>query len=105
MERAWAASGTLRLRNDDLDTARCRPEFVTAMLEDMRWFGLQWTGPMVTQSSRLPLYRTALARLHAAGCIFPCARSRRDVLAAAGAPHEGDEADEPVYPPQFRPPA
>ena len=45
MERAWAAhatgsgqaGGTLRLRNDDLDTARCRPEFVTAMLEDMKW--------------------------------------------------------------------
>ena len=103
--RARAAGGTLLLRNDDLDTARCRPEFVTAMLEDMRWFGLAWAEPMVAQSARLPLYRAALARLHAAGCIYPCARSRRDVLAAAGAPHDGDEADEPLYPPEFRPPA
>jgi glutamyl/glutaminyl-tRNA synthetase len=109
--RARAAHGTLRLRNDDLDAARCRPEFVTAMQEDMRWFGLEWSGPMVSQSTRLPLYRAALARLHAAGCIFPCARSRRDVLAAAGAPHEaglpgpGDENDEPLYPPEFRPAA
>ena len=104
-ERARAAGGALLLRNDDLDTARCRPEFVTAMQEDMRWFGLAWTGPMVSQSERLPLYRAALARLHAAGFIFPCARSRRDVLAAASAPHEGDEHDEPLYPPEFRPPA
>ena len=104
-ERARAAGGVLRLRNDDLDTARCRADFVPAMLEDLRWFGLHWAEPMVTQSTSVPLYRTALARLHAAGCIYPCARSRRDVLAAAGAPHEGDEADEPVYPPQFRPPA
>ncbi len=104
-ERARAAGGGLLLRNDDLDTARCRPEFVPAMVEDMRWFGLQWAEPMITQSARLPLYRAALTRLHAASCIYPCARSRRDVLAAAGAPHEGDEADEPVYPPQFRPPA
>jgi glutamyl/glutaminyl-tRNA synthetase len=104
-ERARAAGGELLLRNDDLDTARCRPEFVTAMVEDMRWFGLTWAGPMLTQSTRLLLYRAALARLHVAGCIYPCARSRRDVLAAASAPHEGDEADEPVYPPQFRPPA
>jgi glutamyl-tRNA synthetase len=104
-ERARAAGGVLLLRNDDLDAARCRPEFVTAMLEDMRWFGLRWEEPMVTQSTRIPLYRAALARLHAAGRIYPCARSRRDVLAAAGAPHDGDEADEPVYPPQFRPPA
>ena len=103
-ERAQAG-GTLLLRNDDLDTARCRPEFVTAMQEDMHWFGLTWTGPMVSQSERLPLYRAALARLHAAGCIYPCARSRRDVLAAASAPHDGDENDEPLYPPEFRPPA
>jgi len=104
-ERARAAGGRLLLRNDDLDTARCRPEFVTAMQEDMRWFGLDWQEPMVTQSARTPLYRAALARLHAAGFIFPCARSRRDVLAAASAPHDGDENDEPLYPPEFRPPA
>ena len=104
-ERARAAGGSLRLRNDDLDTARCRPKFVTAMVEDLRWFGLSWTEPMVTQSARLPLYRAALARLHAAGCIYPCARSRRDVLAAASAPHDGEENDEPLYPPEFRPAA
>lgn len=104
-QRADAAGGKLLLRNDDLDRARCRPEFVTAMLEDMRWFGLHWEGPMVSQSDRVPLYRAALARLHAAGCIFPCSRSRKDVLAAAGAPHEGDENDEPLYPVEFRPAA
>ena len=59
---------------------------------------------MVTQSERIPLYRAALARLHVAGFIYPCSRSRRDVLAAASAPHEGDENDEPLYPPEFRPP-
>ena len=80
------------------------------MQEDLRWLGLDWDGPMVSQSERLPRYRAALARLHAAGAIFPCARSRRDVLEAAGAPHEGDAAaaagdDEPVYPKEFRPPA
>ena len=104
LERAWAAGGTLRLRNDDLDTARCRPEFVAAMLEDLRWFDLRWDEPVVTQSQRLPLYRAALARLHAAGSIYPCHRSRRDVLAAASAPHDGDDNDEPLYPPEFRPP-
>ncbi|HQL22499.1 MAG TPA: glutamate--tRNA ligase family protein, partial [Opitutaceae bacterium] len=46
----------------------------------------------------------ALERLHAAGLIFPCTRSRRDVESAAGAPHENGIDDEPVYPPEFRPP-
>jgi glutamyl/glutaminyl-tRNA synthetase len=75
------------------------------MQEDLRWLGLNWDGPMISQSERIPRYRAALARLHAAGQIFPCARSRRDVLEAAGAPHEGGEDDEPVYPREFRPPA
>lgn len=104
-QRAQAANGALLLRNDDLDFARCRPEFVTAMVEDLRWFGLHWSEPMISQSERIPLYRAALARLHAGGCIYPCHRSRRDVLAAASAPHDGDENDEPVYPPEFRPAA
>jgi len=73
------------------------------MQDDLRWLGLAWTGPMITQSQRLPLYRAALARLHAAGLIFPCTRSRRDVLEAAGAPHEtATSDDEPVYPREFR---
>lgn len=103
-ERARAAGGVLLLRNDDLDTTRCRPEFVAAMIEDLRWFGLDWSGPLVTQRERIPLYRAALAQLHAGGFIYPCHRSRKDVQAAAGAPHDGDENDEPLYPPAFRPP-
>ncbi len=110
-QRTQAAGGTLVLRDDDLDRARCRPEFAAAMLEDLRWLGLRWAeGPDVggpyapyRQSQRTPLYRAALERLHAAGWIFPCTRSRRDVLEAAGAPHEGAEDDEPVYPKEFRP--
>lgn len=101
------------LRNDDLDSTRFRLDFVAAMLEDLRWLGFEWQeGPDVggpfapyNQSERLPIYRAALEKLHAAGLIFPCTRSRRDVLEAVGAPHEGPgEHDEPVYPPQFRPP-
>ncbi|HVU33054.1 MAG TPA: tRNA glutamyl-Q(34) synthetase GluQRS [Opitutaceae bacterium] len=102
-QRARAAGGVLLLRNDDLDTARCRPEFIEAMQEDLHWLGLEWNGPMVSQSGRIDRYRAALGRLHAAGLLFPCDRSRRDVLEAAGAPHEGGEDDEPLYPRSFRP--
>lgn len=105
-ERARAAGGRLLLRNDDLDRARCRPEFTGAMLEDLRWLGLAWDGEMISQLGRIARHRLALERLHAAGLIFPCTRSRRDVREAAGAPHEGGDAgEEPVYPREFRPPA
>lgn len=92
------AGGTLFLRNDDLDRARCRPEFVTAMTEDLRWFGFTWQEPMISQSERIPLYRAALARLHAGGFIYPCTCSRRDVQQAVAAPHEhvGPVSDRPA---------
>ncbi|MEO6245929.1 MAG: tRNA glutamyl-Q(34) synthetase GluQRS [Opitutaceae bacterium] len=104
-ERARLAGGSLLLRNDDLDAIRFRLDFVDAMLEDLRWLGFAWREPVITQSSRLACYRAALEQLHGARLIFPCTRTRRDVLDAIGAPHEGGADDEPVYPPQFRPPA
>ncbi|MBL9198960.1 MAG: tRNA glutamyl-Q(34) synthetase GluQRS [Opitutaceae bacterium] len=104
-ERARQAGGTLLLRNDDLDARRFRLDFVDAMLEDLRWLGFRWEEPVIAQSARLARYRAALEKLHAAGLIFPCTRTRRDVLDAIAAPHEGGADDEPIYPTQFRPPA
>ncbi len=103
-ERARTAGGTLLLRNDDLDALRFKLDFVDAMITDLRWLGFVWEEPMISQSQRRPHYRAALERLHAANLIYPCTRSRRDVIEAAGAPHEGGAEDEPIYPPQFRPP-
>lgn len=110
-QRARAAGGALILRSDDLDAARFRLDFAEAMMEDLRWLGFSWDeGPDVggphapyRQSERRPLYRTALEHLHAGGFLFPCARTRRDILEAASAPHEAVGSDEPVYPPAFRP--
>jgi len=104
-ERARAAGGTLVLRNEDLDSQRVKPEFVSAMYEDLRWFGLQWAegpdcggafGPY-SQSARRHHYVSALERLCAGGFIYPCTCSRKDIAAAACAPHVEDD-DEPIYP-------
>lgn len=103
-ERSNAAGGALVLRIDDLDGPRCRPEFTTAAIEDLQWFGFRWQeGPDIggargsyTQSERMPLYLEAFERLRAGGFIYPCKCSRRDVQLALSAPHEGDE--EPLYP-------
>ena len=103
-ERAEERGGVLVLRNEDLDRDRCRPEFVTAMLEDLRWFGLRWQeGPDVggafgpyLQSQRREVYVRAFERLRSSGFLYPCKCSRRDVERAIGAPHAGEE--EPLYP-------
>ncbi|HEX4645369.1 MAG TPA: tRNA glutamyl-Q(34) synthetase GluQRS [Verrucomicrobiae bacterium] len=108
-QRALAHGGALVLRNEDLDSARCKPEFVAAMLEDLRWFGFRWQegpdcggafGPY-NQSERRNLYFAALEKLQANGAIYPCACSRKDILGAAAAPHENQ--DEPIYPGTCRP--
>ena len=92
------------LRSEDLDCHRARPEFAAAMLEDMRWFGLEWQegpdcggafGPY-TQSERLPRYQAAFEQLRDGGLLFPCVCSRQEVRRALQAPHAGDE--EPLYP-------
>lgn len=108
-QRALEAGGELVLRVEDIDGPRCKPEFATALLEDLRWFGLDWAegpdcggphGPYV-QSERGGLYLSVLERLRAGGFIYPCRCSRRDVLSALGAPHGGEE--EPNYPGTCRP--
>ena len=108
-QRAREAGGSLVLRNEDLDPDRCKPEFVAAMLEDLVWFGFRWDegpdrgGPFgpYSQAERRPQYVGAFEKLVAAGAIYPCVCSRRDVQRAAQAPNLGDE--EPVYPGTCRP--
>jgi glutamyl-tRNA synthetase len=110
-QRAEQNNGTLILRNEDIDRARCKPEFVTAMTEDLEWFGLKWHeggrrgGPHspYDQSERYPLYRQALERLKASGHAYPCTCSRKDIQSAASAPQGAD--DELIYPGTCRPPA
>jgi len=100
--RAREANGRLLLRNDDLDTARCRPEFTVAFQEDLRWLGLNWEEPIRHQSERNEIYLAAMHQLHQAGLIYPCSRSRKEVAAAASAPHEDGLNDEPMFPPEWR---
>lgn len=103
-ERAREAGGQLVLRIEDLDEARCRPEFRDAIIEDLSWFGLQWDeGPDVggpfapyAQSQRRNHYLDFLRRLWDTGAVYGCTCSRKDVAESATAPHA--ENEEPIYP-------
>lgn len=104
---ARAAGGTLIMRVEDIDTPRVRPESEARILDDLRWLGLDWDeGPGAArgrnlaapyhQSRRTGLYDAALARLDAAGLVYPCDCSRKEIARAASAPHLGEEG--PSYP-------
>ena len=89
--RARQSGGNLRLRIEDLDQTRCKPEFVGGIFEDLRWLGLEWEDPVLVQSERTSFYEAALDELKQRGLAFACFCTRADIAQSLTAPH-GDAA-------------
>lgn len=82
--------GRFLLRMEDIDTTRCRPDFETAILDDLAWLGLDWDGEIRRQSAHFADYRAALDRLAAEGLVYPSFSSRGEIRALmASAEAEG----------------
>ncbi len=88
-ERSGGRPGACLLRIEDIDAARCRPEFEAAIFEDLAWLGLDWPRPVMRQSERRDAYGAALERLVGLGVCYPCRCTRGDIRAALSAPQEG----------------
>lgn len=80
-DMARAAGGRFLLRIEDIDPARCRPEFEAQIREDLHWLGLAWEEPVRRQSEHIAEYLAALDGLKARGLIYPAFLSRADVKA------------------------
>ena len=76
-----------RLRIEDLDAGRCRPEFIEGIFEDLRWLGIGWDGDVLIQSERTRIYADALDRLREQGLVYPCFCTRADIAQSLTAPH------------------
>ncbi|RMF14247.1 MAG: tRNA glutamyl-Q(34) synthetase GluQRS [Alphaproteobacteria bacterium] len=98
-DAAQRAGGRFLLRIEDIDRARCREEFVAAILEDLAWLGIAWEEPVRRQSAHFADYRAAIARLREAGLVYPCVCTRKEIaaeVAAAGAaPHGAGKSPYP----------
>ncbi|MFO8154183.1 tRNA glutamyl-Q(34) synthetase GluQRS [Thioalkalivibrio sp.] len=90
---ARSRQGRWHLRIDDSDRPRTVPGAADEILRTLDACGLGWDGAVVFQSEREPAYREALARLEAAGRVFACACSRKEVAAAGLVGLDG-----PIYP-------
>lgn len=84
------------LRIEDLDGPRIKRGAAELAIEDLRWLGIDWDEGPIYQSSRLDQYRAATETLLRAGAAYPCICTRKEVDAAASAPHAEDGAT--VYP-------
>jgi glutamyl-tRNA synthetase len=106
--RCRAEGGRILLRVEDLDHPKVKPWAVQQIYDDLHWLGLDWDegppasdplhagahGPYI-QSERIERYARALAQLDAAGRIYPCVCTRREIEEAASAPHAGEETRYP----------
>ena len=84
------------VRMEDLDTGRVRAQFYDEQLHDLAALGLDWDGPVVRQSERIPLYESALGELREQGLVYECWCTRAEIREAASAPHA--DVPEGAYP-------
>jgi glutamyl-Q tRNA(Asp) synthetase len=102
-DSARQSGGRFLLRIEDIDPTRCRPEFETAIYEDLAWLGIAWEEPVRRQSEHLSEYRNAVEKLLAQDLVYPSFESRAEIarLVAqreAEAPWPRDPDGAPLYP-------
>jgi len=103
LDLARQTGGRLLLRIEDIDLTRCKPEFETAIYEDLTWLGIAWDEPVRRQSEHLADYREALEKLSAQNLVFPSFETRGEIAklvaqreASGRWPRDPDGA--PLYP-------
>jgi len=103
LDLARQTGGRLLLRIEDIDLTRCKPEFETAIYEDLAWLGIAWDEPVRRQSEHLADYREALEKLSAQNLVFPSFETRGEIAklvaqreASGRWPRDPDGA--PLYP-------
>lgn len=87
---ARARGAAVRLRIEDHDRERSRPEYERSILDDLEWLDLRPDTPPIEafragacdgrQSDHLDRYAAALARLDAQGLVYWCDCSRQRIL-------------------------
>lgn len=84
---ARGGRGSFVLRIEDTDATRGHEKYTQALMEDLRWLGLQWDEgperggpcPPYVQSARGETYAKYFARLQAAGLAYPCFCSEHEL--------------------------
>jgi len=80
-DMARRCNGRLLLRIEDIDAARCRPEYEAAICEDLCWLGIDWQHDVRRQSEHFGDYQSAVNKLEAMGLLYPAFESRSEIAA------------------------
>jgi glutamyl-tRNA synthetase len=76
---ARAQGGEFRLRIEDTDRERSTDEATNAIIDSMKWLGLDHDGEIVFQSGRADRHNEVIDQLVAAGHAYYCQCSKEDV--------------------------
>jgi glutamyl-Q tRNA(Asp) synthetase len=83
-------AGRLLLRFEDIDPARCRPEYEDAIVDDLSWLGVACEPHPRRQSEHADDYAAAFASLERRGLVYPCYCTRGQIARlAAGRDPDG----------------
>ncbi len=93
--------GVFILRIEDTDLARSTPEAVQAILDGMRWLGLEHDEGPFYQTHRMARYKEVIAQMLAAGTAYQCYTSRDELDALRTAQEARKE--KPRYDGRWRP--
>lgn len=95
LNAAYAArlGGTCRLRIEDIDPVRSRPELTEAIIADLAWLGLDYPRPIRHQCRHMSEYRSVLDGLVARDLAYPCFCSRSAIRAAVRATGNASACD------------
>lgn len=87
--------GSFVLRIEDTDRERSRQEYTDAILESMRWLGLDWDAEPIYQSQRDDIYNSYIDRMIEEGKAYYCECTPEEVEAMREAAREA--GDKPKY--------
>ena len=92
--------GVCRLRIEDIDPQRSKPDLVAGIVADLAWLGLTYPEPVRHQSRHMDAYRAVLDSLARRGLAYPCFCSRGEIKARAASvrQHPCDPDGAPLYP-------
>lgn len=83
---ARSGAGRFVLRIEDIDSTRCQPRFAHAIVDDLRWLGIDWD-MLDIQTHHAPQHAALLEKLRRLGLVYPCICTRSEIAASASAPH------------------
>ena len=101
-QKAEEKNGHMKLRMEDIDRSRCKTEFEESIIEDLKWIGLRWSGPILRQSNRIKIYLKYINKLQSKSLLYPCFCTRKEIMLennnALSAPHPVKTGElPPVY--------